>query len=57
MKDLSRATDDKMKSLGVKLSDKLAIEIKVLGTTIDARFEKFNARFETSERENPVEVR
>jgi hypothetical protein len=42
MKDIGKATNDKLRSLG----DKLSMEIKVLATTIDARFERFDARFE-----------
>jgi hypothetical protein len=63
MRDMSTATDNKLNSFGHKLEvlgDKLSMEIKVLGTTMDARFEisdgktqsKFDAlRIELRERE------
>ena len=48
VKDISKATDDKLKSLGDKLSnklsDKLATEIRILSTTIDARFKVSNTK-------------
>ena len=43
MEDMSKAMDNKFKSLG----DKLSMEIKGLSTTMDARFTIMDARFTT----------